>query len=533
MSRRSKRESKWKRHDAGAFGNTTDDQNGKRTEQNQTNAEIATKTTKDTLESLRLYKNLAIRSERIGSRIRSRRDHNIDLSQADEVERTLKMIHRKLDNFGSFFNDTPSTGEKLPRFALGEVVLGEILGSGEQCNVHEIAGFRLGNDSGMLQYADELNSNEMLDGSLPPVEVSLPKEHNKNEQQLDFEELSIDEDDSCLERDLSDALVAGKEIGPIKENSLLDQELCTRESIVLNCLRRGSFAEYRFAIKVLKQTSETLVRREDIIDLSMECNFLASLQHTNIIKIRAIVGNEGHPKFGIVTDRLCSTLVEQLKYWSGEKKRFKGSLFRKGNEVELNQLWLDRLLVGFDISRALKYLHSKNIIYRDLKPENVGFDIRGNAKLFDFGLAKVINPKDRIEESPDLYKASGLTGSRRYMAPEVAMCRPYGFSADIYSFGIFLWELCSLETPFKGYDVEKHGKKVVRKNERPKLFSHWPVLMRDLIKTCWSASVETRPKIDWVCSVLCSEINAQDNNMMVSNRTSYLMKVSHSSRSEI
>ena len=55
-----------------------------------------------------------------------------------------------------------------------------------------------------------------------------------------------------------------------------------------------------------------------------------------------------------------------------------------------------------------------------MKPENIGFDVRGDAKLFDFGLSKELHDRDKTKDG--LYLMSGLTGSRRYMAPEVVLC---------------------------------------------------------------------------------------------------------------
>lgn len=52
------------------------------------------------------------------------------------------------------------------------------------------------------------------------------------------------------------------------------------------------------------------------------------------------------------------------------------------------------------------------------KPENIGFDVKGVVKVFDFGLAKELHPEDKLAN--DTYKMTGNTGSIRYMAPEVA-----------------------------------------------------------------------------------------------------------------
>ncbi len=64
-------------------------------------------------------------------------------------------------------------------------------------------------------------------------------------------------------------------------------------------------------------------------------------------------------------------------------------------------------------------------MYRDLKPENVGFNIRDDIVLFDFGLAREIHSGD-TKVTNDTWKLTGETGSIRYMAPEVAANKPYG-----------------------------------------------------------------------------------------------------------
>ena len=173
---------------------------------------------------------------------------------------------------------------------------------------------------------------------------------------------------------------------------------------------RGSSA--RYALKRLKGRSPEKLS-EAMIDLAMEAKFLSRLSHSNIVKMRGTGGIPCHPNYFLVLDRLYDTLEERIDKWVDEKNRLNGvaGIFGK-KKIELKHLFSDRLLSALDIARALKYLHEKNIIFRDLKPDNVGFDVRGTAKIFDFGLAKELLPRDR-GEGPDEYKASGLTGSRR------------------------------------------------------------------------------------------------------------------------
>lgn len=195
----------------------------------------------------------------------------------------------------------------------------------------------------------------------------------------------------------------------------------------------------RYAIKKVSpgcfQKGDPQLFVSSIIDLAMEVKFLAVLRHKNIIKMRALAAVPDISKdFFVVMDCLSATLDERIEnLW---KKQAVKKMLKKEQKIEL---LLERITVGYDICSALNFLHKNEIVYRDLKPENLGFDIRDDVKLFDFGLSAELQPAMKVPGSkPTTYNLTGETGSFRYMAPEVANSQPYNETADVYAFGILL-----------------------------------------------------------------------------------------------
>jgi len=76
----------------------------------------------------------------------------------------------------------------------------------------------------------------------------------------------------------------------------------------------------------------------------------------------------------------------------------------------------------------------------------------GDAKLFDFGLAKEYDPS-KVDKN-GCYKMTACTASPRYMAPEVALGKPYNETIDVYSFGLLLYQILALEAPFEGLTIK-------------------------------------------------------------------------------
>lgn len=109
--------------------------------------------------------------------------------------------------------------------------------------------------------------------------------------------------------------------------------------------------------------------------------------------------------------------------------------------------WTAKFYLG-QIILAFEVLHSRNVIYRDLKPENVLMDASGYIKITDFGLSK-----NYIGSNAST--ADSFVGTAEYFSPEVVNGGNYGKAVDFWAIGILLFEMLTGETPFKGHDTEE------------------------------------------------------------------------------
>ena len=159
-----------------------------------------------------------------------------------------------------------------------------------------------------------------------------------------------------------------------------------------------------------------------------------------------------------------------------------------------------RLCYAFDIISALTYMHGQHLAHLDVKPANILITANDRCKLGDFGCSQQLDSKDNDEYtavSPTI--RSELTGTFAYRAPELFRGKPATAKADIYSFGIVLWQMVSRQTPFYGERQHVVIFGVVASNMRPALPSNIDMsdcveaLYQQLYIECWSGEVQERP----------------------------------------
>jgi serine/threonine protein kinase len=265
----------------------------------------------------------------------------------------------------------------------------------------------------------------------------------------------------------------------------------------------------RLAMKKIKDLSAKNLKRAQT-DLKAEFDILKSIpRHTNIIQLYAVGYDSANEEIEfLVLGRLRTTLRNRIKRW--REQRGLGVWEFIGIDVKGSQdLWLERLLVLSRIAGALQFLHANKIIFRDIKPDNIGFDDNDIVRLFDFGLSKVL----QAENDDDTYKLTGDTGTLRYMPREVFKGLPYGKSADVYSFSIVMYEVLSLKVPYSELPRSQFKNLVFKQGCRPQVDPGWPEKLQKLMTTMWDDERKLRPESQEVFSTLEEMLRGSDSNL--------------------
>ena len=258
-----------------------------------------------------------------------------------------------------------------------------------------------------------------------------------------------------------------------------------------------------YALKCLNQRT---VSNEDSFvagaaDLASEAILLSHLRHDNIVRLHAVSN-------GCVSDAFLSKggyflLLELLRGTLSDLYRLWREDLKDASKAAKIPSQLERLnAVALGVAKGMEYLHQNNVLMRDLKPQNIGFDRSGNVRIFDFGLARELADVDALDS-----RIGGVAGSYRYMAPEVALAQGSSFASDVYSFGNVLWELLTLEKPFdKIQTCDEFKQKVALQGLRPSTKKIPTASLKILLQDCWKSDPTQRPTFTDVVKVLNAEV---------------------------
>lgn len=260
----------------------------------------------------------------------------------------------------------------------------------------------------------------------------------------------------------------------------------------------GTYFEQHVAVKKLHP--HIAAEASAIEDFLQEAEIWKPLTFRNILQL-----------YGVCTDSGNVSMVMEIGAMSLSDLLYK--------EVKYPDLpWSRRLNIARDIASGCLYLHSKNIVHRDIKTMNILLSQEGIVKLCDFGMSKTLS---ELEEQDNA--AEQLMGTPQWLAPEIAEGESFSKAADVFSFGIVLWEIASRRLPYTtnpGLEDATVNTLVsaIAKGVRPSLhslqFSTIPQVndrfMALMIK-CWTIPGDARPAFEEIVAELSDILDLEEH----------------------
>ncbi len=184
-------------------------------------------------------------------------------------------------------------------------------------------------------------------------------------------------------------------------------------------LARDGTLDRQVAVKVMHR--EMSEQPDQLERFRQEARAVAKISHPNVVAVIDAGEDGGHPYI-------------VFEYVEGE------TLKQRINRVGALETQ-EALAYAIEIARGLTVAHTRNMVHRDIKPQNVLIDAEGRAKLTDFGISRQL-------EQDGMTATGRVLGTTDYVAPEQAMGHPVDPRSDIYSLGVVLYEMLVGQVPF-------------------------------------------------------------------------------------
>ena len=300
---------------------------------------------------------------------------------------------------------------------------------------------------------------------------------------------SPDANDDEEEEDQKDRIVPPDElqqrIKPVQKYALNHADFQSQKKI-----GSGAFADVFMGIQkstnkvvAIKQLQVKEFTEESLAMYLREVEIMGDLKHFAVLPF---IGVTVKPPYWIITE-----------FMSG------GGLFQRIHGKTNKLDGTKKTIIALGIADGMEYVHSKNYIHRDLKSLNILLDEDEYPYVCDFGISRIIANTTM----------TGTLGTPQWMAPEVISSQRYDSKADVYSYGVILWELLMNEVPFRGLQPVQVMMSVVSRKNRPMIPPDMQGNLAKFIKACWDHDPKVRPAFDAIVAAFESgKINYPGTN---------------------